>query len=103
RDVTAKLRLAPTSRLLEIGCGPGNLMIPLSFAVEHATGIDHPAVIEMAEDRYQAPNVRWIGGEFPSVVLNGTVDRILVYSVLHILQDFDAVRGFVFAAMEVLE
>jgi 2-polyprenyl-3-methyl-5-hydroxy-6-metoxy-1,4-benzoquinol methylase len=78
-DVAAKLAINPGSRVLEIGCGPGNLIIPLSFRAESVTGLDHPDVIEIARRRFSAPNLEWIGGEFPGAKMAVTYDAILIY------------------------
>jgi trans-aconitate methyltransferase len=101
-DLERKLELAPSHALLEIGCGPGNLLIPLSFRVKRAVGIDHPNVIARAMKRYSAGNLEWIGGEFPAVDPKGPFDRILTYAVLHYLEDFAAVTSFVDAASQLL-
>jgi hypothetical protein len=37
-DVMSKLQLDPADTLLVVGCGPGTLLIPLSFVVAQATG-----------------------------------------------------------------
>src|SRR5262245_47530517 len=50
-DVARKLDLKPTDKLLDIGCGPGTNLIPLSFLVESAMGIDHPALIRALSSR----------------------------------------------------
>ena len=44
-DLLGKLDLRPDSSLLDIACGPGNLLIPLSFHVARSVGIDHPGMI----------------------------------------------------------
>src|SRR5688572_15782339 len=73
-DIVQKLGLQPQHLLLEIGCGPGNLAIPLSFFAREVTAIDHPAVIERCERRYRASGLNWIGGRFPGVDV-GSFDR----------------------------
>ena len=50
-DVIRKLRLENRDSLLEIGCGVGNLLIPLSFIVDKVTGIDHPDCLDKLETR----------------------------------------------------
>ena len=50
-DVAGKLALDPDDTLLELGCGAGNLLLPLSSMVRTATGIDHPEVIASLQQR----------------------------------------------------
>lgn len=97
-DIESKLALEPTHSLLEIGCGPGNLLIPLSFRVRRAVGVDHPNVITRARQRYSCENLQWVAGRFPDIALDGPFDRILIYAVIHYLEDFFAVSSFVGAA-----
>jgi 2-polyprenyl-3-methyl-5-hydroxy-6-metoxy-1,4-benzoquinol methylase len=101
-DLLPKLALTPTCHLLEIGCGSGNLLIPLSFLVATATGLDHPNVVSKGRQRFSATGIDWIGGEFPRDRPDQKFDRILVYSVLHCLPDFAAVSSFVRAAAALL-
>jgi len=101
-DVLSKLDLGPSCRLLEIGCGPGNLLIPLSFYVKEAVGIDHPDVVAVGRDRFRDPRIQWIGGEFPNVEGLTAFDRILIYSVVQNLKDLHAVIRFMDAVLGVL-
>lgn len=101
-DVLYKLKPCPEDRLLDIGCGPGNLLIPLSFMVKEAVGIDHPTIVAQCMQRFADSRVTWLSGEFPGVKPVGTFDCILVYSVLHYLQNFEAVQAFVLAAAHLL-
>ena len=62
--VVDELRLDGTGRLLDIGCGPGSLTLPLAGWFEHATGLDADADM-LAEAARQAElayveNVTWI-------------------------------------------
>ena len=101
-DIARKLALTPDARLLEIGCGPGNLLIPLSFAVANAVGVDHPSIIARARARFEAANLAWIGGAFPSVKVEGPFDAILMYSVLQYQPDMHAAIGFCESAVALL-
>jgi cyclopropane fatty-acyl-phospholipid synthase-like methyltransferase len=102
-DVAEKLDLQASDRCLEIGCGSGNLLIPLSFLVEEVVGVDHPDVLDRLRER--APieeNITLIDGDFPDVELDGEFDKILVYSVLHCLHDREEVKSFLEGAISLL-
>ncbi|MGV9802888.1 methyltransferase domain-containing protein [Mycobacterium sp. NPDC003449] len=65
-DVTQRLGLDGTGRLLDLGCGTGQLTLPLAAHVAEAVGMD-PEPDMLAEGSRQAQeaavtNVRWIGG-----------------------------------------
>ena len=88
-DVARKLDIRPEDRLLEIGCGPGNLLIPLSFMVASAVGIDHPEVCRRLRARFRDDRVRTIGCNFLDYTpeANGVFDKVLIYSVISTLSD----------------
>lgn len=96
-DLIRKLDLQPADRLLEIGCGPGNLLIPLSFFVASATGIDNlPAIERMHSRAPGAPNLNGLPGNFLELQPGeACFDKILVYSVLHYLATEAEVIEFV--------
>ena len=83
-DVTDKLTISTRDRLFDVACGIGNLLIPFSFVVQSASGVDHPSYVKALESRYRADNVSLIGGDFltPSTQEIGSVSNILIYSVL---------------------
>lgn len=101
-DVTEKLALLPTHSLLEIGCGAGNLLIPLSFKVSNSVGVDHAIVIERFKARFQTENIALIDGDFLDVDLGHTFDRVLIYSVLHCLDTDDHLFQFLDHALTCL-
>ena len=79
-----KLSPSPEDDLLEIGCGAGNLLIPLSFFVHSVTGIDHPNLLAQLTSRLPKDNgtMTLVPGEFPRTEVQGTFSRILIYSVI---------------------
>jgi SAM-dependent methyltransferase len=101
-DVIAKLDLGPTDDLLEIGCGTGTLLIPLSFQVASATGIDHENMIAALRRRFTEPGLGTVAGNFLDLDVNGDFSKILIYSVLHYMSDEDEVVAFLERAANLL-
>lgn len=104
RDILGKLDLQPTDRLLEIGCGAGNVLIPLSFMVAQATGIDHPKVVERLNKRFTDKRLRLIGTDFLDYRPGADEDyeKILINSVLAALSDEAEAFRFIDKAAELL-
>ena len=96
-DVARKLDIGPDDRLLEIGCGPGNLLIPLSFMVQSAVGIDHPNVCTFLHKRFTDPKIQTIDCNFldyePSV--GEMYDKVLMYGVVSTLSDHEEAIEFI--------
>lgn len=102
-DIINKLKPSSADTLLDIGSGPGNFFIPISFYVSRATAIDSSAALERLKMRFSAENANYIAGSFPNVGANGTYSRILIYSVLHCLGSLEEVKSFIFTAIDCLE
>ncbi len=96
-DIVQKLDIGPDDRLLEIGCGPGNLLIPLSFMVQSAVGIDHPNVCKFLKSRFSDPKVHTIGCNFLDYepAADEEFDKILMYGVVSTLSDYDEAVEFI--------
>jgi SAM-dependent methyltransferase len=101
-DVMSKLQVDPSDTLLDVGCGPGTLLIPLSFMVAQATGVDLPPVIDRLSKRFSDSKIRLMGGRFPDVDLPGKFSKIITYSVLHYIADLKGARVFVAAIADLL-
>lgn len=101
-NIWQKLRIAPADDLLEIGCGAGNILIPLSFFVHSATGVDHPALLKILRERARNAPIRCIPGNFLDRKISGHFSKILVYSVLHYLSDEKEVLFFLDKAVKCL-
>ena len=100
----SKLDLGPMDRLLEIGCGVGNLLIPLSFMVKQAYGIDHPEVVESLRKRFSDPNLILTGSNFfdYQAKINENYEKILINSALALLPDEDRAILFIEKAANLL-
>lgn len=106
-DLIGKLSISSEDSCLEVGCGAGNLLIPLSFFVKSIVGVDHGSCLCKLKERFPgaAPgigNVQLIAGDFLDLTLDGKFDKIIVYSVLHYLADGDEVMKFVNKTMSML-
>ncbi len=103
-DLIKKLALDGHDHLIEIGCGTGNLLIPMSFLVEKATGIDHPNCIEKLTSRSMPENLNLVGFDFLKWTneANDSYDKVVIYSVLHCLKDPTQVFQFVDKALALL-
>lgn len=92
-DVARKLRLKPSDRLLEVGCGPGVVLRPLAERVGVAVGVDHPAVLAAFDP--VPGNVELVAGHWPAIELDGDFDKVLAYSVLHYLGEAERAVEFI--------
>jgi 2-polyprenyl-3-methyl-5-hydroxy-6-metoxy-1,4-benzoquinol methylase len=102
-DVIRKLAIDPRDSLLEIGCGAGNLLIPLSFVTADVVGIDHPNVVAYARRASSGAGIRWLEGRFPDVMPSERFDCILMYSVIHYVPSFPELLPFITAAAGLLK
>lgn len=104
-DLLVKLDLKVTDSLLEIGCGPGNLLVPLSGFCASAAGIDNEAAIVRLMSRFaKDAEISCMPGNFLEMTVPAAhFDKILIYSVLHCLSDWDEVVCFVERALSLLK
>jgi cyclopropane fatty-acyl-phospholipid synthase-like methyltransferase len=103
RDVTTKLALGSTDSLLEVGCGAGNLLIPLSRRVRLAAGLDHSHLLARLRQRHGSEAIRLFPGNFLDVTVTKTFSKILVYSVIHYLSSRSEVLRFLDKAAALLK
>lgn len=103
-DLIAKLGLEPEDSLLEIGCGPGNLLVPLSHFVARSAGIDNAAAIDRLSHRVSgADRITLHAGDFLGMEpLQEKFSKILVYSVIQYVDTPATVERFVRAALDLL-
>jgi 2-polyprenyl-3-methyl-5-hydroxy-6-metoxy-1,4-benzoquinol methylase len=104
-DLLAKLDIKVSDSLLEIGCGPGNLLVPLSGFCAKLTGIDNQAALTRLKSRFVTDaGIVCMPGNFLDMNLPTIhFDKVLVYSVLQYLTDPDEVFLFVERALTLLK
>ncbi|HYM00446.1 MAG TPA: class I SAM-dependent methyltransferase, partial [Blastocatellia bacterium] len=101
-DVLLKLRPGQLDRLLEIGCGVGVILRPLSEHVAEAVGLDHPSCLRKFSELGIPANVELVPGQWPEAKPEGSFDRILVYSVLQYLSGPEEARLFIKECLRIL-
>lgn len=95
-DVVEKVDLAPKDACLDIGCGPGNIAIPLSFLVEEVVAVDNPSTIDRLKERFpDAGNVNTKRGNFLELGFDREFDTIVAYSVIQCLPNEQTIHEFV--------
>ena len=93
--VASSLALTPGDRLLDVGCGNGLMAIVLSELCRELVGIEPvEALAAQARAHNRARSgVRIVVGESWALpITSRSVDRLLCYGVLQLLEDLDAVE-----------
>jgi SAM-dependent methyltransferase len=103
RDIIDKLELKAEDCVLDIGCGLGTLLLPLSFVVKKIYGIDHPDIITRLEKMPQNNNCclfagNWLKDDF----VLPDVSKIVIYSVIHYMASVEEAIGFIEKALSCL-
>lgn len=102
-DIKKKLAISPEDNILEIGCGIGNLLAPISFMVNTATGIDNQSVVDNFIITNKRSNICLIGSNFLEYTNTSYLyDKILIYSVLHCLSNIEEAILFCKKALAML-
>lgn len=101
-DVIQKLHIRSEDRFLDIGCGLGLNLFPISERVAHAVGCDHPSVIEKLKSRDKHKDIELIGGNFMEVEFVEKFSKILAYSVIPALPSIKVVYTFIDRILDIL-
>jgi 2-polyprenyl-3-methyl-5-hydroxy-6-metoxy-1,4-benzoquinol methylase len=94
-DIFMKLDIQPSDRLLDIGCGVGDLTIPLSMTVAETTCVDHPAILERLKQRVPKEPICYLPGDFTQLKIDKAFDKIMAYGVVICLASKDEVVSFI--------
>ena len=103
-DICQKLNITPADHVLDIGCGPGNITIPISFICKKMVAIDHPNTIKKLSIRYSDhDSFELIGGNFLNFDIENKFNKIIIYSVIQYLSNIKEVLAFILKAMALVE
>lgn len=103
RDIIIKMNLNNKDEFLEIGCGLGNLILPLSKRVRNATGIDHPIITRKFAKRNKSKKINLISGNFLKLKVKKKFDKILIYGVVHCLKNQKELNNFISKSLRLLK
>jgi len=101
--VSKLLDIQNSDTVLDVGCGSGNMLIPLSYSAAQVTGVDHPSVVKALAEQLERPNMTLIGGNFHDLNFDTSFDKVIAYSVLHTLYDQTEVFDLVIKLLSVLK
>ena len=102
-DVINKLEINEDDSFLDIGCGLGLNLIPISKLVDIAFACDHPNVIKILCDKDLPSNISFYEGDFLTLKTNRSYTKILAYSVITTLPNEKTMFAFIDKALSLLE
>ncbi len=100
RDLAARIRVEAPSRVMDLGCGPGNSVEPLArrWPKAEITGLDSsPAMIETARKAH--PEMRWILADAASYEPDGTYDVVSSSGTIQWIEDHETLFARWFACL----
>ena len=101
-DVIDKLRITSNDSFIDIGCGSGVNLEPISALVKEAAGCDHPRVIQRLQEK-KLQNITWYPGDFLDLEFARTFTKILIYNVVPALPSKKIVYSFIEKALTLLD
>lgn len=103
KDVMAKLEINAEDSFLDIGCGLGLNLEPISKIARVCAACDHPNVIAKLKEKRGEIKADLYSGNFLELDFDRTYTKILAYSVLPALPDKEALYAFVEKALSLLD
>jgi len=101
-DVIEKLKINSRDSFLDVGCGLGLNLIPVSKIVKSVMACDHPNVIRVLKQKTMPPSIEFYEGDFLNFQTEKRFTKILSYSVLPTLPNEEVVFAFINKALSVV-
>lgn len=102
-DVIYKLEISSDDILMDIGCGTGLLIVPLSYLVQKVTGLDHPSVVANLSASHPKLGGDLVGANFFEWESSRRFTKVLSYGVINYVSNLSDARKFVLKAAGLLE
>lgn len=89
RDLLAKFQPSHVEKLVDLGCGPGEMttLAASHTGAAHAFGIDNSASMLLAAARYANEHVHFVEGDISTWSSNGDIDLLISSASLHWIPD----------------
>jgi trans-aconitate 2-methyltransferase len=100
-DLLALVRPAPEMRVVDLGCGPGELtaMLHRQLGARETVGIDSSTAMIERTAAHAAPGLRFEQGDIAAFSAAGTFDLVFSNAALHWLPDHPALLARLTAAL----
>lgn len=94
-EIIKNLNLNKKDKLIDIGCGSGNITMHISKKVNTVTAVDFPKILDALKARSIKKNIRninYIPGNFLNLKIQKKFNKILAYSVIHYMRDINQLK-----------
>jgi len=96
-EIIKILELNKKDKILDIGCGTGDIAIPLSRKVKSVTAVDFPKIIRHLKkraDRKKIKNIKFTPSNILNLKIKKKFDKVLAYSLVHYMKNNDQLKKF---------
>jgi ubiquinone/menaquinone biosynthesis C-methylase UbiE len=97
-EITKILELNKSDKIIDIGCGTGDVVIPLSRKVKSITAVDYPKIIDLLKkrsDKQKVKNMKFISSDMLKLKTKKKFNKVLAYSLIHYMRDKNQLKKFI--------
>ena len=97
-EITKILELNKSDKIIDIGCGTGDVVIPLSRKVKSITAVDYPKIIDLLKkrsDKQRVQNMNFISSDMLKLKTKKKFNKVLAYSLIHYMKDKNQLKKFI--------